>query len=113
MSAPTRKDDVRWARSLFPRLRRHVVRWAYADTDWYGLHLPGDHSDTVVVNLGNCVQPDGKFDWTFARGVLLHELIHVEQNTLAMRCDHGAYFRARREELMELTGVYIPPGTPS
>lgn len=106
------KEIVAWARGFFPTVRRHVVRWVYTDTGWYGLYLPGIHSDTILVNAWNHVG-EGCIQTEWLKGTLLHELIHCEQNARDIRIDHGAYFRARREELMQITGVFIPPGVPS
>ena len=108
----THREIVQWARGFFPHLRRHAVRFVYAETDWYGLHIPGLRSDTILINLGNHVG-EGYVQEEWAKGTLLHELIHCEQNTRGDNPSHGAYFVARRDELMALTGVFIPPGTPS
>lgn len=108
----TQAETLRWARGHFPRLRRHAVRWVYADTDWYGLFIPGLRSDTILVNLWNHVG-EGSVQGEWLRGTLLHELIHCEQCTNGYQPSHGAYFVHRRDELMQLSGVYIPPGTPS
>lgn len=82
-------------------LRRPVVfRWGHLG-DKYGQFFMGKRSHTVIIDPVLCAVHDDLI------GTVLHEYIHAEQADAGLPLDHGAYFQARRKELVALTGYPV------
>lgn len=114
-----RRKIERECRALFPKLRPCVVRWIEASfpdgESWHGLFCPGSlkndsvRSDTILLNLHYAEGEMGDRTMeNFMRGILIHELIHLEQWTMGHNPSHGTYFKQRRAELRAKTGINIP-----